>query len=36
VTLINGASSRTKIVEVEGADPGELNRLLAKAGGDPS
>jgi uncharacterized protein len=29
VTLIAGASSRTKILEVEGADPGELNRLLA-------
>jgi uncharacterized protein YggU (UPF0235/DUF167 family) len=32
VTLIAGASSRTKIVEVEGADPGALNRLLASAG----
>ena len=32
VTLIAGASSRTKIVEVEGADPGALNRLLADAG----
>jgi uncharacterized protein YggU (UPF0235/DUF167 family) len=32
VTLIAGASSRTKIVEVEGADPGALNRLLANAG----
>ena len=32
VTLIAGASGRTKMIEVEGADPGELNRLLAKAG----
>jgi uncharacterized protein YggU (UPF0235/DUF167 family) len=31
VTLIAGASSRTKIVEVDGADPGALNRLLASA-----
>ena len=29
VTLVAGASSRTKIVEVEGADPGMLDRLLA-------
>ncbi len=29
VTLVAGASSRTKIVEVEGADPGTLDRLLA-------
>ena len=37
VTLIAGASSRTKIVEVEGADSGALNRLLANAGhGDPT
>ena len=37
VTLIAGASSRTKIVEVEGAGPGALNRLLANAGhGDPT
>jgi uncharacterized protein YggU (UPF0235/DUF167 family) len=31
VTLVTGASSRTKIVEVEGADTGALNRLLASA-----
>ena len=37
VTLITGASSRTKIVEVEGAHPGALNRLLANADhGDPT
>jgi uncharacterized protein YggU (UPF0235/DUF167 family) len=37
VTLIAGASSRTKIVEIEGADSGALNRLLANAGhGDPT
>ena len=37
VTLIAGASSRTKIAEIEGADSGALNRLLANAGhGDPT
>jgi uncharacterized protein len=36
VTLIAGASSRTKIVEVQGADPGALNRLLAAGHGDPT
>jgi uncharacterized protein YggU (UPF0235/DUF167 family) len=37
VTLIGGASSRTKIVEVQGANHGALNRLLAAAGhGDPA
>ena len=37
VTLIAGASSRTKIVEVQGADQGALNRLLAAGGhGDPT
>ena len=37
VTLIAGASSRTKIVEIEGAESGALNRLLANAGhGDPT
>jgi uncharacterized protein len=37
VTLIAGASSRTKIVEIEGADSSALNRLLANAGhGDPT
>lgn len=39
VTLIAGAwaSNRTKIVEIEGADSGALNRLLANAGhGDPT
>ncbi len=29
VTLVAGASSRTKIVDVEGADPETLDRLLA-------
>ena len=28
VTLITGAASRTKIVEVTGADPADLDRLL--------
>jgi uncharacterized protein len=37
VTLIAGTSSRTKIVEVQGADQGALNRLLANVGhGDPT
>jgi uncharacterized protein YggU (UPF0235/DUF167 family) len=37
VTLIAGASSRTKIVEVRGTDQGALNRLLAASGhGDPT
>jgi uncharacterized protein len=31
VTLVAGAASRTKIIEVEGADPAELTRLLAGA-----
>jgi uncharacterized protein len=29
VTLVTGASSRTKIVDVAGADPAVLDRLLA-------
>jgi uncharacterized protein YggU (UPF0235/DUF167 family) len=29
VTLVTGAASRTKIVEIAGADPGVLERLLA-------
>jgi uncharacterized protein len=29
VTLIAGATSRTKIIEVDGADPDTLSRLLA-------
>ena len=29
VTLVTGASSRTKIVEVAGADPADLDRLLS-------
>jgi uncharacterized protein len=29
VTLVAGATSRTKIVDVQGADPGTLDRLLA-------
>jgi len=32
VTVVAGASSRTKILEVEGADPAMLSRLLAGAG----
>ena len=28
VTLVSGATSRTKIVDIEGADPAELERLL--------
>ena len=37
VTLIAGASSRTKIIQVEDADQGALNRLLANADhGDPT
>ena len=31
VTLIAGAASRTKILEVDGADPDALSRLLASA-----
>ncbi len=31
VTLIAGAASRTKILEVDGADPDALSRLLAGA-----
>jgi uncharacterized protein YggU (UPF0235/DUF167 family) len=30
VTLVAGASSRTKIVEVAGADPAVLDRLLGR------
>jgi uncharacterized protein YggU (UPF0235/DUF167 family) len=32
VTLIAGAASRTKIVEIDGADPDTLRRLLAEDG----
>jgi len=32
VTLVAGAASRTKIVEVGGADPAQLQRLLKGAG----
>ena len=32
VTLVAGASSRTKIFEVDGADPDALSRLLGSAG----
>jgi uncharacterized protein YggU (UPF0235/DUF167 family) len=32
VTLVAGAVSRTKILEVQGADPALLQRLLAGAG----
>ena len=31
VTLIAGATSRTKIIEVDGADPDVLSRLLVRA-----
>jgi uncharacterized protein YggU (UPF0235/DUF167 family) len=34
VTLVAGASSRTKLLEVEGADPATLSRLLAGADAD--
>lgn len=30
VTLVSGATSRTKIVDIEGADPAVLERLLAE------
>ena len=30
VTLVAGAASRTKIIDVDGADPAALERLLAK------
>jgi hypothetical protein len=30
VTLVTGAASRTKIIDVSGGDPGTLQRLLAK------
>jgi uncharacterized protein YggU (UPF0235/DUF167 family) len=33
VTLVAGATSRTKILEVEGADRAALSRLLAAASG---
>ena len=37
VTLVAGATSRTKILEVEGAEPAALTRLLAGAGpGEPT
>jgi uncharacterized protein len=32
VTLVAGATSRTKILEVTGADPAALSHLLADAG----
>jgi hypothetical protein len=35
VTLVAGASSRSKILEVEGAEPATLSRLLADAGARP-
>jgi len=31
VTLVSGTTSRTKILDVEGADPAMLNRLRAPA-----
>lgn len=30
VTLVSGATSRAKIIDVDGADPGALDRLLAR------
>jgi len=36
VTLVAGASSRAKILEVEGADPATLSRLLAGVSEDAS
>jgi hypothetical protein len=35
VTLVAGATSRTKILEVEGAEPATLTRLLAGADATP-
>jgi uncharacterized protein YggU (UPF0235/DUF167 family) len=35
VTLVAGASSRTKILDVEGAEPATLSRLLDAPGADP-
>jgi hypothetical protein len=32
VTLVSGATSRTKLVDVEGAEPGRLHALLAGGG----
>ncbi len=32
VRLVSGATSRTKVVDVDGADPGVLDRLLAGPG----
>jgi len=31
VTLVSGATSRTKIVDIQGADPAVLERLLCQA-----
>jgi uncharacterized protein YggU (UPF0235/DUF167 family) len=37
VTLVAGTSSRTKVIEVEGADPAALGRLLRQGDrGDPA
>jgi uncharacterized protein YggU (UPF0235/DUF167 family) len=33
VTLVSGAASRTKVIDVPGADPDLLDRLLAQLGG---
>lgn len=30
VTLVSGAASRTKIIDIEGADPAVLDRLMAR------
>ena len=30
VTLVSGATSRTKVVDVDGADPGLLDQLLSR------
>jgi uncharacterized protein YggU (UPF0235/DUF167 family) len=32
VTLVAGAASRTKVVDVDGGDPADLDRLLATSG----
>jgi uncharacterized protein len=36
VTLVSGASSRYKIVELAGLEPDEIERRLAAAGGEES
>jgi uncharacterized protein YggU (UPF0235/DUF167 family) len=36
VTLVAGATSRTKLLDVDGADPATLSRLLAGSGSEPA